>query len=906
MKRMMLFRLKNVPDFSLNKYQADNIGGVEGVLEHHKEFLRQWNRKGILSGTSLHFFYQYDPQKEYGDRLDFYVGVMGEDNNLSNVIQMMEASPLLQLYSYEIQDLFWNDEQSFGESNDETDFNISISGRDNDEYLRRKGLLSNKYNKMCAITKRELFVMPSSTAVKEAKEEYYSIAQMVSAERGRLFMMFSMMEKLNLPVLYRVDLYPVDVSDQIRDSFKYTFECIEEKRNKRDGMMSGYGNGTSEKRLLDKYEDIIEKIENEPHCICNFLVFGRKETTRDDSLQLLADSIATESIEEGNYSLTTFYPHDEINAFSFLKDDVHLESEDGMHYFVSNGKKGNLIYHKKAHNISLKFLPVLWTLNELQPFCRLPVIYENEEIQKAKETRISLESVDPGIDIGKDEYGRNVRLPYSSLMKHVFIAGASGSGKTFALLEIISKIAEDRNRKRNEEHKEGINFLIFEPAKKEYRALLNTKQGEDVILLSPHLHSMFPIQINPFEFPKGIVLSQHIGVLMKVFESSFELPKSAYEVLDSAIENAYVEKGWEIDESNLGEKVYPTLSDVYEQIEHEVDKYEYSEESKGQIKGFTHLRLGGLMKRDAGEIFNVVRSTWTPEEWLEASVIIELEALAEQDRNFFVLLVCALIHETLLATVTEEKDVEERKLKHVIIIDEAHNIIAPESYQSTANDAPDPKISASAFIAKMLAEVRALGEGIIIADQLPSSMAPEVVKNTVSKFALKLVAQEDRAIMGDAMMASGQQVENLLSFEVGKALYYGSNMKKPIELHFNKWRGSIKSLSDVRLCESIYKKPECGMWLRYIWLYYLDNLFEAMMRIKNKYQRMPSKQQERQRKISEELILKYKTKLRKTRSYWKLEDVIENEQLYKVIYEAIERIEIFRLEEEADEDEQRT
>ena len=902
MKRMILFQLRNIPDLSLSKYQADNIGGVEGVLELHKEFLRQWNRKGILSGISLHFFYQYDQKKEYGDRLDFYVGVMGENSNLGNVIQIMKASPLLKLYPYDIHDLCWNDVQSFGEPKGKADSNISINGRDNDEYLRRRGLFSDEYNKMCVITKRELFVMPSGTAAKEAKEEYYSIAQLVPTERGRLFMMFSMMEKLDLPVLYRVDLYPVDVSDQIRDSFKFTTAHIEEKRNKRDGMLSGYGNGTSEKRLLDKYEDIIEKIENEPHFICNFLVLGKEEITGDDSLQLLADSIATESIDEGNYSLTTFYPKDKINAFSFLRNDGHLESEDGMHYFVPNGKKGNLIYHKKAHNISLKFLPVLWTLNELQPFCRLPAVYENEEIQKAKETRISLESLDAGIDIGKDEYGRNIRFPYSSLMKHVFIAGASGSGKTFALLEIISKIAEDRNRKRNEEHKEGINFLIFEPAKKEYRALLNTKQGEDVILLSPHLHSLFPIQINPFEFPKGIVLSQHIGVLMKVFESSFELPKSAYEVLDSAIENAYVEKGWEIDESNMGEKAYPTLSDVYELIEQEVDKYEYSEETKGQIKGFTHLRLGGLMKRDAGEIFNVVRSTWTPEEWLKASVIIELEALAEQDRNFFVLLICALIHETLLATVAEEKDIEERKLKHVIIIDEAHNIIAPESYQSTANDAPDPKISASAFIAKMLAEVRALGEGIIIADQLPSSMAPEVVKNTVSKFALKLVASEDRAIMGDAMMASGQQVENLLSFEVGKALYYGSDMKKPIEFHFNKWQGSVKALSDERLCEGIYRKPECGMWLRYIWLYYLDNLFEEMMRIKNKYQRMPSIQQERQRKISEELILKYQTKLRKTRSYWKLEDVIEDEQLYKAILAAINRIEIFRLEEEEDEE----
>lgn len=871
MKEMIVFRIKCIPDLTLKRYQSESVGGVDGIFMQHKDFFRQWNRKGVLSGISLHFFYQYAPEKTFGNRLEICLGIRGEKTALVNVKQMMEASLLMTLYPYEIYDI-------------------------SQDYLKNS-LFCDEYNKLCTITKKELFMKPSTVEGWEGQEQYYSIAKMETAEDGRLYSLFSLMEKLNLPVLYRVDLYPVDVSERIRDGFHFTITSLEEKKSKSGNLLLSHR--ASEKRLLDKYEDIIDKIENEPHFICNCLLLGKSEEVQNDNLELLADTIAAESIVEGNYSLSTFHLEQKRNALSFLDEDVFLWSEDRSHCLMANHSKGNLIYHKNAEKISLKYLPVLWTLDEVLPFCRLPIVYDCEEIQIVKETRMVQESEEDGISIGKDSYGRNIRLSYSSLMKHVFIAGASGSGKTYALLEILSRISEKEYEKKEKgDTKNLVNFLVFEPAKKEYRALLNTKEGKEILLLSPHLRSLFPIQINPFEFPKGIILSQHIGVLMKVFGSSFELEKPAYEVLDSAIEHAYIAKGWKIDDCNDGTRAYPTLSDVYKRVEYEVERYEYSTETKGQIKAFTHLRLGGLMKRDSGEIFNVGTSSWTPEEWLEKSVIIELEALAEQDRNFFVLLICALIHETLIATVGSRGDDTGRKLKHVILIDEAHNIIAPESYQSTANDAPDPKISASAFIAKMLAEVRALGEGIIIADQLPSAMAPEVVKNTVSKFSLKMVAAEDRSIMGTAMMASNQQIENLLSFEAGQALYFGDQMKKPIDFRFNKWQGSIKASSDEDLCGRVYQEEWSGEWLKIIWIKYLGNMLEAMLGYESQYNQLESEEKKMKNKL-EIVIQRYKEKLKSIRSYWKLEENIgDNSALSEMIKEIIVEIENFRLEKE--------
>ncbi len=120
-----------------------------------------------------------------------------------------------------------------------------------------------------------------------------------------------------------------------------------------------------------------------------------------------------------------------------------------------------------------------------------------------------------------------------------------------------------------------------------------------------------------------------------------------------------------------------------------------------------------------------------PEEWLTKPIIIELESLGEGPANFVTLLLCTLIRETLKADPLKEK---EKKIRHVIFIEEAHNLIAQKA-QVDAEDS-NPKIAATAFIVKMLAEVRALREGIIIADQLPTAMAPEVIKTRILNWSI--------------------------------------------------------------------------------------------------------------------------------------------------------------------------
>lgn len=223
-------------------------------------------------------------------------------------------------------------------------------------------------------------------------------------------------------------------------------------------------------------------------------------------------------------------------------------------------------------------------------------------------------------------------------------------------------------------------------------------------------------------------------------------------------------------------------------MQREIDASSYDAELKGNVRAFLQVRLGGLMERDAGELFNVHLSTLKPEEWLSTSAIVELEVLGEQAKNFFVLLVCHYILETLRANPTggTDKNGKPMPVRHVVFIEEAHNIIAP-STQQLGGDAVNPKISATAYIVKMLAEVRALREAIVIADQLPTALASEVTKNTGFKLVHRLTAQDDREQIGTAISASPLQLERMASFTSGRAFIYHERTMKPFEMQVAEW-----------------------------------------------------------------------------------------------------------------------
>ncbi len=119
------------------------------------------------------------------------------------------------------------------------------------------------------------------------------------------------------------------------------------------------------------------------------------------------------------------------------------------------------------------------------------------------------------------------------------------------------------------------------------------------------------------------------------------------------------------------------------------------------------------------------------------------------------------------------------QLQHVILIEEAHRLLENVSAETSAEQANTKGQAAQAF-ARALAENRKYGEGIIIAEQLPTKLVPDVIGNTALKVMQRLTSADDRDVMGKAMKFDEFQQEHVVTLETGEAAVYGLDTKEPV------------------------------------------------------------------------------------------------------------------------------
>ena len=724
---MLCFQVDQIPDLSLNKYQSLADTGIEGLLKRHENFLRQWHGICNESDSSFHLLYTYLPSEKAGRRLKLFFILQGSSDELQMIEPFLKSSPLSDFYEF-----------------------------------RLANLPSERFEAGATLTKRERIADIFNPLTNQITPIHY-VPKWEMNEKARLYDLLRMMETISQSYsptkacAFRVDLYPASIAQETRASFNPVLKSLRGENDIR--LFKNTDSVKSDNYARDickEYDDWITSIETSPHFRIN--IYGFAETLF--KAKVILNSAGSEALSEGDFSIAPIKA-DLEGGYSVLS---RMGSEPAEYCF----------FPEKA---PLKSWSTTYCLSEVVPFFRFPVLFDGESIEIQKETAPI--QVQDGLYLGQDMHNYPVYFSLKDMSRHAFFTGMPGSGKTNTMLHLATQLK-----------KNNIPFLALEPAKKEYRSLLSHADMQDIFLFSPHLQSHFPLQINPLEFPKGVRLSEHINALLEVFEGTFMLEGPTYRFLSSSIQKAYTNMDWDIEDINTDEceLPFPSLQDVYDNLQTEIEASSYDAELKGNVRAFLQVRLGGLMERDAGELFNTHFSTLSPDEWLTASAVVELEVLGEQAKNFFVLLVCHYILEVLRANPNGGIDADGNLMpvRHVTFIEEAHNIIAPSTQQS-ALDSVNPKVSATAYIIKMLAEVRALREAIVIADQLPTALASEVTKNTGLKLVHRLTAQDDREQIGTAISASRLQLEQMASFTTGKALIYHEKTQKPFEIQVAKW-----------------------------------------------------------------------------------------------------------------------
>lgn len=409
-------------------------------------------------------------------------------------------------------------------------------------------------------------------------------------------------------------------------------------------------------------------------------------------------------------------------------------------------------------------LGTLMTADELAIVASLPQ-HEVQGIRRRRAVEFIVHLPDPKgektlelgtiIDRGR-RYPKNpVRLIRKDLNKHVFITGVTGAGKTTTCLNLL---LESR-----------LPFLVIEPAKTEYRELAT--RLEQVDYYRPNGDEHQSLRINPFALVrKSQRIKSHAGFLKNVFSAIFPMEASMPMMVEAAILAAYEDKGWDVDDTQFlpgGDPfepltgAWPTMSDMIRQLDRLIPTFGLGKEFEEKYRGSLVSRLRSLTDGTLGQVLDV-RQSLSFCDLLDRKVVIELEELqGGEEKALLMALLLGGINEAIRARHARQPD-----FRHLTLIEEAHRLLArPE---------PGDKAAAMAVqaFADMLAEVRQYGEGLIIADQIPAKLIPDVIKNTHTKIVHRLFAEDDRRAMGEAMMMDDEQRDFLPNLGAGEAVVF--------------------------------------------------------------------------------------------------------------------------------------
>ena len=384
------------------------------------------------------------------------------------------------------------------------------------------------------------------------------------------------------------------------------------------------------------------------------------------------------------------------------------------------------------------------------------VIRNNESLMKRE---VSLGCI---YDLGKAYTENRVKLDVKSLTQHVFVTGSTGCGKSETIYKLISETKQV-----------GAKFLVIEPAKGEYKNVFG-----DVNVFGTNPLIMPLLRINPFSFPTGVHVLEHIDRLTEIFNVCWPMYSAMPAVLKKAMLDAYESCGWDlrlsVNRLSQGEDVYPSFLDLFLSLEKVITESAYSEEVKSNYSGALLTRVESLTNGLNGEIFSV--NELSNMVLFDENCIIDLSRVGSQETK-------SLIMGILIMRLSEYRmtgaNTPNSALKHLTVLEEAHNILKRVSTEQSQEGSNMVGKSVE-MITNAIAEMRTYGEGFVIVDQSPTSVDKAAIKNTNTKIVMRLPDEDDRKVSGKAAGMNDKQIDEIAKLPTGVAVVYQNDWVSPV------------------------------------------------------------------------------------------------------------------------------
>ena len=368
--------------------------------------------------------------------------------------------------------------------------------------------------------------------------------------------------------------------------------------------------------------------------------------------------------------------------------------------------------------------------------------------------------------LGAVNKSNRVLLDVDRLSAHCFVTGSTGSGKSNTTYHLLDELIEPRN---------GIKFLVIEPAKGEYKKQYGKLKGINIYTTNPRFNDM--LRINPFYFPEGAHVLEHLDRVIEIFSACWPLYAAMPALLKKSFEQAYVMHGWDLAHSihiDVGNGMYPTFHDIAELLPRLLEDSAFSGDTKGDYIGSLVTRVESLTNGLVGQIFT--ENPISNEKLFDENTIVDLSRVGSTETK-------AVIMGTLILLLSEHRQTAlkgpNQPLSHVTILEEAHNLLKRTSTEQ-GQESANLQGKSVEMISNSIAEMRTYGEGFIIVDQSPSAVDISAIKNTNTKIVMSLPEKEDRESAGKSMGLDDDQILEIAKLPVGSAITYQSDWLEPV------------------------------------------------------------------------------------------------------------------------------
>jgi len=201
----------------------------------------------------------------------------------------------------------------------------------------------------------------------------------------------------------------------------------------------------------------------------------------------------------------------------------------------------------------------------------------------------------------------------------------------------------------------------------------------------------------------------------------------------------------------------------------------YEQRITDNLKAALDTRFQYLVRGKRGMILNASRSSDFDRLFSRPTIINVSRIANTKDKALIMSLLMLALYEYRISCFTYDVDYRKKaqsnKLMHMLVVEEAHNLLMKPSHDSGGSG--NPQEAVADLFTNMLSEIRAYGQGIVIVDQIPTRLIPDAIKNTNYKIVHRLTAPDDCQVMAAGLALREDQQKIIPALGVGDVIICG-------------------------------------------------------------------------------------------------------------------------------------